>query len=130
MTNTHFEGLCEKNPKARHGKNKQHRNDCRQVAIGMAFDARGLALAHDVFEGNIAETKTLALMLDRLALPGGKEDAKPVVILDAGFASKQNIALLKERGLGYVINITRGTLEAMASAPVPDVVVTLLWSGE
>lgn len=110
LTNTHFEGLCAKNPKARHGKNKQHRNDCRQVAIGMAFDARGLALAHDVFEGNIAETKTLAIMLDRLSLPGASEgQTKPVVILDAGFASKANIALLKERGLGYVINITRGS---------------------
>ena len=110
MTNTHFEGLCARNPKALHGKNKQHRNDCRQVAIGMAFDARGLALAHDVFEGNIAETKTLALMLDRLALPGaGGAGTKPVVILDAGFASKANIALLKERGFGYVINITRGS---------------------
>lgn len=115
MTNTHFEGLCEKNPKARHGKNKQKRNDCRQVAIGMAFDSRGLALAHDVFEGNIAETKTLERMLDRLALPG-TEAAKPVVILDAGFASKKNIALLKERGLGYVINITRGSRAQHAEA--------------
>jgi hypothetical protein len=109
MTNTHFEGLCKKNPKARHGNNKQKRNDCRQVAIGMAFDGRGLALAHDVFEGNIAETKTLAHMLDRLALPGGEAAPKPVVILDAGFASQENIALLKERGLGYVVNITRGS---------------------
>jgi len=116
MTNTHFEGLCEKNPKARHGKNKQQRNDCRQVAIGMAFDQRGLALAHDVFEGNIAETKTLAHMLDRLALPGDQGASKPVVILDAGFASKENIALLKERGLGYVVNITRGSRARYAKA--------------
>lgn len=107
MTNTHFEGLCAKNPKARHGKNKQKRNDCRQVAVGMAFDERGLALAHDVFEGNIAESKTLALMLDRLEMPG--DGLKPVVILDAGFASAANITLLKERGLSYLINITRGT---------------------
>lgn len=115
MTNTHFEGLCEKNPQARHGKNKQKRNDCRQVAIGMAFDSRGLSLAHDVFAGNIAETKTLAHMLDRLTLPGGQA-AKPVAILDAGFASKQNIALLKERGLGYVINITRSSRSRYAEA--------------
>lgn len=108
VTNTHFEGLCAKNPKARHGKNKQKRNDCRQVAVGMAFDERGLVLAHDVFEGNLAESHTLARMLDRLALP---EDSalKPVVILDAGFASQANIALLQERGLGYLINITRGS---------------------
>ena len=48
VTNTHFEGVSANNPKARHGKNKQKRNDCRQVAIGMAFDERGLPLAHEV----------------------------------------------------------------------------------
>lgn len=115
MTNTHFEGLCASNPKARHGKNKQKRNDCKQVAVGMAFDTRGLALAHEVFEGNIAETKTLEHMLDHLALPD-TEAARPVVILDAGFASKENIAMLKERGLGYVINITRGSRAQHAEA--------------
>lgn len=115
MTNTHFEGVCAKNPKARHGKNKQGRHDCRQVAIGMAFDQHGLALAHDVFEGNIGETKTLATMLDRLG-PPEPDSASPVVILDAGFASKDNISLLKERGFGYVINVTRGSRAGHAAA--------------
>lgn len=45
VTNTHFEGLCQGNPKAKHGKNKQKRNDCRQMALGMAFDEHGFALA-------------------------------------------------------------------------------------
>lgn len=107
VTNTHFEGLCEKNPKARHGKNKQKRSDCRQVAVGMAFDEHGLPLAHEVFAGNIADTKTLSDVLDRLEVPDGT--LKPVVILDAGFASAANIALLKERGYSYVVNITRGS---------------------
>jgi len=107
VTNTHFEGLCEKNPKARHGKNKQKRSDCRQVAVGMAFDEHGLPLAHEVFAGNIADTKTLSVVLDRLEVPEGT--LKPVVILDAGFASAANLAMLKERGYSYVVNITRGT---------------------
>jgi len=107
VTNTHFEGLCRKNPKARHGKNKQKRNDCRQVAVGMAFDEHGLPLAHEVFEGSIADTKTLLTLLERLEIKDG--GLKPVVILDAGFASKLNIAMLKERGYSYVINVTRGS---------------------
>jgi transposase len=107
VTNTHFEGICQHNPKARHGKNKQKRNDCRQVAVGMAFDEHGLPLAHEVFEGNVADTKTLEALLDRLSLDDN--DSKPVVILDAGFASKENIAMLKERGYSYLINITRGS---------------------
>ena len=107
VTNTHFEGLCQSNPKAKHGKNKQKRNDCRQVAVGMAFDEHGFALAHEVFEGNIADTKTLLAMLDRLDL--GDEGLKPVVILDAGFASEENIRFLEERGCSYLVNITRGS---------------------
>jgi transposase len=107
VTNTHFEGVCAKNPKARHGKNKQKRNDCRQVAVGMAFDEHGVPLAHEVFEGNIADTKTLEAVLDRLEI---RDDAlKPVVILDAGFASAANIAMLKQRGYSYLVNITRGS---------------------
>lgn len=107
VTNTHFEGVGASNPKARHGKNKQKRNDCPQVAIGMAFDEHGLPLAHEVFEGNSADTKTLVTLLDRLEL---KDDGlKPVVILDAGFASKDNLKLLKERGFSYLINITRSS---------------------
>lgn len=107
VTNTHFEGVCRNNPKAKHGKNKQKRNDCRQVAVGMAFDEHGLPLAHEVFEGNIADTKTLDILLDRLEVKDG--GLKPVVVLDAGFASKANIESLKRRGYSYLINITRGS---------------------
>jgi transposase len=107
VTNTHFEGLCQGNPKAKHGRNKQKRNDCRQVAVGMAFDEHGFALAHEVFEGNIADTRTLIAMLERLDL--GDEGLKPVVILDAGFASEENIHVLEDRGCSYIVNITRGS---------------------
>jgi transposase len=114
VTNTHFEGVCAKNPKARHGKNKQKRNDCPQVAIGMAFDEHGLPLAHEVFEGNTADTTTLVTILDRLEIKDG--GLKPVVILDAGFASKSNLALLKELGYSYLINITRSSRAKYAQA--------------
>jgi transposase len=125
VTNTHFEGICGKNPKAKHGKNKQKRNDCRQVAVGMAFDENGFPLAHEVFEGNMADTKTLRQILARLALPAA--GVKPVVILDAGFASKENLAQLRELGYSYLINITRGSRQKYASEfaasgfePLPD----------
>ncbi len=115
VTNTHFEGLCQNNPKARHGRNKQKRNDCRQVAVGMAFDERGLPLAHEVFEGNISDSKTLEIMLDRLQLPPDGHQP-PIVILDAGFASAQNLELLKKRKLGYLVNITRSSRSRYADA--------------
>jgi len=108
VTNTHFEGLCAANPKAARGKNKQKRNDCLQVAVGMAFDEHGLALAHEVFEGNICDAKTLVQMLDRLENHIGAT-RKPVVILDAGIATDPNLQVLKQRGYAYLVNITRGS---------------------
>ena len=106
VTNTHFEGVCAGNPKVKFGRNKQKRNDCRQVAVGMAFDEFGLPLAHEVFEGDVADTTTLAALLDRLS-HADCAGLKPVVVLDAGFASKANITLLRERHYSYLINITR-----------------------
>jgi transposase len=114
VTNSHFEGFCASNPKANHGKNKQHRNDCRQIAVGIAFDEYGFPLAHETFEGNMADTKTLPLILDRLARH--EDGLKPVVILDAGFASRANLALLKERGYSYIVNITRGSRSKYADS--------------
>ena len=82
----------------------------------MAFDEHGLPLAHEVFEGNMADTCTLAAMLDRLdirdeASPG----LKPIVILDAGFAFEANLALPKKRHYHYLVNITRGSRKKYAS---------------
>ena len=114
VTNSHFEGLCASNPKAKYGKNKQHRNDCRQVAVGIAFDEHGFPLAHETFEGNMGDTKTLPIILDRLARH--EQGLKPVVILDAGFASHANLALLKERGYSYLVNITRSRRTKYADA--------------
>ncbi len=108
VTNTHFAGLCKANPKAARGKNKQKRNDCLQVAIGIAFDEFGFSLAHEVFEGNMSDSKTLTQMLDRLAKVD-VEQKKPVVILDAGIATPANLEILKQRNYSYLVNITRGS---------------------
>jgi len=108
VTNTHFEGLCKANPKAAYGKNKQKRNDCLQVAVGMAFDKTGCALAHETFKGNVSDSKTLFHIMDRLE-SAIEHKHKPVVILDAGFASKENLQLLRTKGYSYLVNMTRGS---------------------
>lgn len=107
VTNTHFEGVCAGNPKARFGNNKQKRNDCPQVAIGVVYDEYGFALAHEVFEGNIADTSTLEVMLERLEVSGS--ELLPIVVLDAGFASEKNLSMLEKRGFSYIVNITRNS---------------------
>lgn len=107
VTNSHFEGECKANPKAVRGRNKQKRSDCPQLSIGVAYDAFGFALSHELFAGNISDSATLAATLRKLGR-GSEDEELPLVILDAGFATKKNLKWLKDNGYGYVVNITRG----------------------
>ncbi len=59
LTNSHFEGSCLQNQKAKRGKNKQKRNDCPQIVVGMVFNRDGFGMAHKVFEGTKNDSKSL-----------------------------------------------------------------------
>lgn len=114
LTNTHFEGACRNNPKAAYGKNKQKRNDCPQVVVGMVFDGDGFELGHKVFEGNQSDSKSLVKMLETLEEAvtdtdcGGDAGAvKPIVILDGGIATHSNLAVLRKKGFSYLVNDSR-----------------------
>lgn len=112
LTNSHFEGTCRGNPKARHGANKQKRFDCVQIAVGMVFDEHGFGLAHKTFAGNRSDSTTLVEMiaeLDKMTEKDGTFDSlrPPTVIVDAGIATKANLKELRRRGYAYLVNETR-----------------------
>ena len=101
-TNTYFEGQCVANPKAHFGRSKEKRSDCPWVTLGLVLDGDGFPLGSQVFPGNASEPATLSLMLNGLQ---GKNPltVKPLVIMDAGIASAENIAWLIERGYQYLV---------------------------
>ena len=107
LTNTHFEGLCQRNRKAKRGKNKQKRDDCPQIVVGMIFDQHGFEMAHKVFDGNQSDSKSLIEMISELNALVKPDAAKPLVIMDAGIATAENLVLLREHGFGYLVNDTR-----------------------
>ena len=104
LTNTYFEGQCSQNPKAQFGRSKEKRSDCPLVTLGLVLDGDGFPLSSQVFPGNASEPGTLALMLDGLQekkpLP---QATKPVIIMDAGIASQDNIDWLTERDYHYLV---------------------------
>uniref|UniRef100_UPI003EBC66B3 IS1634 family transposase n=1 Tax=Arhodomonas sp. AD133 TaxID=3415009 RepID=UPI003EBC66B3 len=73
----------------------------RQFALGVIQTAEGLPIAHEVFEGNVAETKTLAPMITQLLERFRLE--RVVVVADRGLLSLDNVdtleALGREQGL-------------------------------
>ena len=108
LTNTHFEGLCQRNPKAKRGANKQKRNDCPQIVVGMVFDQFGFEMAHKIFQGNLNDGKSLVEMIGELNAAVADGGKKPLVVMDAGVASRKNLNLLHQHGFGYLVNDTRG----------------------
>ena len=104
LTNTYFEGQCTQNPNAQFGRSKEKRSDCPLVTLGLVLDGEGFPLSSQVFPGNASEPATLALMLDGLQIKNPCPQAtKPVIIMDAGIASSDNIAWLIERGYSYLV---------------------------
>lgn len=98
LTNTYFEGRSLSNIKAAFGRSKEKRNDCPLVTLALVLDGSGFPKKSEVFAGNISEPKTLAEMINRLE---GK--TKPLVVLDAGIATEENLIWLKDNGYKYIV---------------------------
>ena len=111
LTNFHFEGGCEGNPKAVRGKNKQKRDDCPQVIAGVVFDEYGFELLHKTFPGNKSDSKSFPDIIGELdAATRSIEDLpfdRPTVIMDAGISSEENVKSIIARQLHYIVHDRR-----------------------
>ncbi len=106
LTNTFFEGTGRDSELAKYGRSKEKRTDCPLVTLGMVIDGQGFPLGSEVFKGNQGEPETLKEMVGRLdeeAAPAGEGGDKPVVIMDAGIASEDNLNMLREAGYDYLV---------------------------
>jgi len=101
LTNTYFEGQCLKNPKAKRGHSKEKRNDAPLLSVGLILDQEGFVLKHEVFSGNTNDSPTLLPMIQKLQ--GEKLSDKPLVIVDGGIASEENLQGLREQGFDYIV---------------------------
>lgn len=105
LTNTYFEGACKGNSIAKRAKSKEKRNDCPLVSLALLVDSLGYPLFSQVYEGNKSEPLTLSDILDRLEADCKKTlfSISPTIAMDRGIATKENIALLRQRGYEYIV---------------------------
>jgi len=102
LTNTYLEGQAKSNPKATHGVSKEKRNDCPLVTMGLVMNEHGFLNRTSILPGNASEPKTLEEIVENLSAHGNL--FKPTIILDAGIATKDNLAWLREKGYSYVVS--------------------------
>ena len=101
LTNTYCEGTAKGNTNAALGRSKEKRSDCPLVTLALVLDASGFPKRSEIFAGNISEPKTLEKMLGKLT--SEQTQKAPMVVLDAGIASEENVAWLIEHGYRYLV---------------------------
>jgi hypothetical protein len=111
LTSTYFEGLCEQNPKARHGYSRDGRGDCRQVVIALIVTPQGLPLAYEVLPGNTSDRATLRTFLDKIESLYGK--ARRTWVMDRGIPSEELLAQMRSDGVDYLVGTPRGQLSKL-----------------
>jgi transposase len=102
LTSTYFEGQAKRNPKAKRGYSRDKRPDCKQVVVGLVISREGFPIAHEVFDGNTQDRKTLGRILDLLKARVGMPEGSTVVV-DRGMAYAENLAEIQKRKHHYVI---------------------------
>jgi hypothetical protein len=104
LTNSYFEGSAKRNPLARRSAaSKEKRTDCPILSVGVVLDADGFLITHKVFRGNMNDCQTLVDAVETLECVA-VTSAAPVVVVDGGMATDQNLQFLRSRGYNYVVN--------------------------
>lgn len=121
LTNTHFEGSAAGCEKAKFGLNKQKRNDCRQITLGLLTDSHGLPKRSRYYPGNVGEITTFSQVLDDLEeMTVGK---KPIIVMDSGIASEDNLKGALSRGFDYIC-VSRAVHADLMKQVDPDKLVS------
>lgn len=96
LTNTYLEGQAASNEKAKFGRSKEKRSDCRLLTLGLVMDSAGFPKTSQVFSGNKSEPESLLEMVNTLRQKDPTIHKKPTVVIDAGIATEANLAKLKK----------------------------------
>src|SRR6266705_2665181 len=102
LTSTYFEGQAKANPQAKRGYSRDKRPDCKQVVVGLVLDRDGFPKAHEIFDGNMQDRRSLDPMLDALEKRTGKRPGATVIV-DRGMAFDENLEQIRNRGLHYLV---------------------------
>jgi hypothetical protein len=101
ISNTFFEGSKSNSKLAQFGRSKEKRSDCRLVVFTGVINAEGFIRHWRIYEGNKADSATLDDMIEDLE-NHSTDTEKKTVVMDAGIATEENLATLRDKNYKYV----------------------------
>lgn len=107
ITNAYFEGKMENSELCQYGRSKEKRDDCKIVVLAAVVNTEGLLVRTMIYEGNRSDSTTVKKVVGSLAKTTSGE-ARRVVVMDAGFYSKENVKWLIGNGFDYITVLPAG----------------------
>ena len=105
LTNFYFEGSKRQSAKAKFGRSKEKRSDCKLLVLALAINTEGFIRYSSILEGNTSDPQSLPDMVERIIArnPVSRNpEEKVLVVVDAGIATESNLQLLKDSGYNYL----------------------------
>lgn len=106
LTNFYFEGRKDGSAKAKFGRSKEKRSDCKLLVLALCINAEGFIRYSSILAGNTADPDSLPNMIDALSsktrVPSGNGSQKTLVVIDAGIATEDNLEKIKSKGYNYL----------------------------
>lgn len=106
LTNFYFEGRKDGSAKAKFGRSKEKRSDCKLLVLALCINAEGFIRYSSILAGNTADPDSLPNMIDTLSsktrVPSGNGSQKTLVVIDAGIATEDNLEKIKSKGYNYL----------------------------
>jgi transposase len=103
LTSTYFEGRGPAGL-AEFGYSRDGKGRNRQVQVGLVM-INGWPIAHQVFEGGLRDSATVEMLLKDLQERFGL--GRVIFVGDRGMVTIQNLAMLRQRGQGYLVGLKR-----------------------
>jgi transposase len=99
-TTLYFESFTEDELRS-FGYSKDHKFNQGQVLLALLVTREGLPVGYEVFPGNMSEIHTLKYAIEKIKTRYGIK--KVVIVADSGLLCKENISLLEQENLEYVM---------------------------
>ena len=101
LTNTYFEGRKLASKLAAFGKSKEKRSDARLITLALVVNVAGFVKHSQIYRGNMSDPETLQTTIEGLS-QYSKQGQSPLIVIDAGISSDENLALLRNKGFDYL----------------------------
>lgn len=95
-------GKMLKSKTAKYGRSKEKRKDAKLIVLAIVINREGFLKYSNIFEGNMSDSKTLETIVKELSKQTSFTGRKPVVVIDAGIATDDNLKMLRKKHYGYV----------------------------